>query len=69
MCCKTNLAFGFVLKKIEDGICIYSYAHENNTFKGKPKVVCTQVDMTNLNDRTQKIDIVDICTRERTNPK
>ena len=29
---KVNLAFGFVLKIIEDGICRYFYAHENNTF-------------------------------------
>ena len=29
----------------------------------------TQADMTNLKDRMQKMDIVDICTRERTNTK
>ena len=28
---KVNLAFGFVLKNIEDGMCRYFYAHENNT--------------------------------------
>ena len=35
----------------------------------RSKLVCTQADMTNLKDRMQKIDIVDICTRERTNTK
>ena len=33
------------------------------------KLVCTQADMTNLKDRKQKMDIVDVCTRERTNKK
>ena len=29
------------------------------------KLVCTQADMANLKDRIQKMDIVDICIRER----
>ena len=33
------------------------------------KLVCTQADVTNLKDRKQKMDLVDICTRERTNTK
>ena len=28
---KVNLAFGFILKNIEDGVFRYFYAHENNT--------------------------------------
>ena len=32
----------------------------------RAKLVCTQTDMTNPKDRTQKMDIVDICTRDRT---
>ena len=35
----------------------------------RSKLVCTQADMTNLKDRMQKMDIVDICTRERANTK
>ena len=66
---KVNLAFGFVLKNIEDGMCGYFYAHENNTVMERSKLVCTQTDMTNLKDRMQKMDIVDICTRERANTK
>ena len=45
---KVNLAFGFVLKKIEDGMCRYFYAQENNTIMERAKLVCTQADMTNL---------------------
>ena len=63
---KVNLAFGFVLKNFEDGMCRCFYAHENNTIMEKAKLVCTQADMTNLKDRMQKIDIVNLCTREIT---
>ena len=64
---KVNLGNGFVLKNFEDGMCRYFYAHENNTNMERSKLLCTQVHMTHLNDRKQKMDIVDICTRERTN--
>ena len=64
-----TLAFGFVLKNIENGMCRYFYAHENNTIMERTKLVCTQADMTNLKKRMQKMDIVDLCTRERSNTK
>ena len=35
----------------------------------RSKVVCTQVDLSNLKDRIQKTDIVDIFTREGANTK
>ena len=66
---KVNLAYGFVLKDTDDGMCRYLHAQENNTIMERAKLVCTQADMTNLKDRMQKMDIVDICTRERTNTK
>ena len=66
---KSNLAFGIVLNNFEDGMFRYFYAHENNTIMERSKLVCTQTDMTNLKDRMQKTDIVDICTRERANTK
>ena len=60
---KVNLAFGFILKKFEDGICRFFYAHENNTNMERSKLVCTQADMNNLKDKMQKMDNVDICSR------
>ena len=66
---KVNLAFGNVLKNIRDGMCRYFYAHENNTLMERAKLVCTQANMTNLKKRMQKMDIVDLCTRERSNTK
>ena len=64
---KVNLAIGFVLKYIEDGMCRYFYAHENNTIIERSKLVCIQADITNLKDRMQKTDIVGFCTREKAN--
>ena len=64
-----NLAFGFVVKNIEDGMCRYYSAHGNNTIMERAKLVCTQADMSNLKDRIQEMDIVDLCTRERANTK
>ena len=66
---KVNLAFGFVLKKIADGMCRYFYAHEKNTIMERAELVCTQADMANLKEKMQKMDIVDLCTRERSNTK
>ena len=36
---KVILAFGFVLKNVEDGMCRYFYAHENNTIMERAKLV------------------------------
>ena len=35
----------------------------------RSKLECTQADMINLKDRMQKMDIVDVCTREGTKTK
>ena len=66
---KVNLAFGFVLKNVEDGSCRYFYAHESNTVMERSKIVCTPDDITNLKQKLQKLDFVDRCTRERANTK
>ena len=50
-------------------MCRYFYAHENNTIMERAELVCTQADMTNLKERMQKMDIVDLCIRERSNTK
>ena len=66
---KVNLAFGFVLKNVEDGSCRYFYAHENNTLMERSKLVCTPDDIINLKGKLQKMDIADLCTRERADTK
>ena len=66
---KVNLAFGFVLKNVEDGLCRYLYAHENNTPMERSKLLCTPDDITNLKEKLQKMDILDLCTQERASTK
>ena len=64
---KVRLAFGFVPKNVEDGSCRYFYAHENNMLMERSKLVCTPNDITNVKKKLQKMDFVDLCTRERAN--
>ena len=66
---KVTIAFGFVLKNIEAGMCRYFYAHENNTNMEKSKFVCTLDDIVNLKEKIQNTDVIDLCTRERANTK
>ena len=66
---KVNLAFGLVLKNVEEGSCRYFHAHENNTVMEKSKLVCRPDEITNLKEKLQKMDFVYLCTRERANSK
>ena len=64
---KVNLAFGFILKKIEDGGFRYFYAHENNTLLDRSKFVCTHDDLAKLKDFLNQTDVIESCSRiERT---
>ena len=66
---KVNIAFGFVLKNNEDGMCRYFYAHEYNTVLEKSKLVCAPDDIVNLKEKLQKMDLISLCTPERTKTK
>ena len=66
---KVNLAFDFILKKIEDGGFRYFYAHENNTLLDRSKPVCTSDDSAKLKDFLNKTDVKESCRRERMNTK
>ena len=48
---EVNLAFGFVLKNFEDGMCRYFYAHENTTIMERSQLLCIPADMTSLKDK------------------
>ena len=48
------MAFGFILKNIEDGGFTYFYAHENNTLQDRSKLVCTHDDLANLKGFSQQ---------------
>ena len=66
---KINLAFGFVLKKLEDGTCSFLYAHKNSTFMERSKLACSEDYMTNLKQKLWEMDIFDHCPRQRANNK
>ena len=66
---KMNLAFGFILKNIEDGWFRYFYAHENNTLLDQSKLVCTHDDLAKLKNFLNKTDVIGSCSRERMNTK
>ena len=66
---KLKLALGFVLKKIEDGKFRYFYAHENNTLLEQSKLVSNKDDMAKLKEILKNNDVLESCTKERSNTK
>ena len=66
---KVNLAFGVILKNIEDGGFRYFYAQENNTLLDQSKLVCTHDDLAKLKDFLNKTDVIESCSREKLNTK
>ena len=66
---KVNLAFGFILKSIEDGGFRYFYAHENNALLDRSNHVCTHHDLSMLTDLLNKTDVIEASGRERMNRK
>ena len=66
---KLNLALGFILKNIEDGKFRYFYAHENNTLLEESKRVSNKDDMAKLREILKKTDVIESCTKERSNTK
>ena len=66
---KVNLAFGFILKNIEDRGFRYFNAREKNTLLDRSKLVCTHADLAKLKDFLNKTDVIESCSRERMNTK
>ena len=62
---KVNLAFGFILKNIEDAGFRPFYAHENNTLLDRSKLVLTWDDLAKLKNFLNKTDVIASCSRER----
>ena len=60
---KVNLAFGFILKNIEDGGFRYFDEHENNTLLDRSKLVSTHDDLATLKDFLNKTDVRESCSR------
>ena len=66
---KPNLALGFILKIIEYGKFRYFYAHETNTLLEQSKRVSIKDDMAKLKESLKKTDVIQSCTKKRSNTK
>ena len=66
---KLNLALGFILKNIEGRKFRYFYAHGNNTLLEQSKLLSNKDDMTKLKEILKKTDVIESCTKERSNTK
>ena len=64
---KPKLALGFILKNIEDGKFRYFFAHENNTLLEQSKLVSNKDDMAKMKEILKKTDVIESCTKERSN--
>ena len=64
---KVNLALGFILRNVDTDEYQYFYAHENNTFFEKSHLFCSKGDLVSLQDRIEKMDLVQTCAQEREN--
>ena len=64
-----NTALGFILKNIKDGEFRYFYAHENNTLLEQSKLVSSKGDMVKLKKILKSTDLIEYCTRQRTDTK
>ena len=58
-----------VAKKIEDGKFRYFYANENNTLLEQSKLVSNKYDIAKLKEILKKTDVIESCTKERSNTK
>ena len=66
---RLNSSLGFILKNIKDGKFRYFYAHENNTLLEQSKLVSNKDDMTKLKEILKKTDVIQSCTKEKSNTK
>ena len=64
-----NLALGYILRNVDTDEYRYFYAHKNNAFFEKSRLLCSKGDLVSLQDRIEKMDFVETCTQERENTK
>ena len=66
---KINLAPGFILRNVDTDEYRYFYAHENNNFFESSYLFCSKGDLVSLQDRLEKMDLVETCAQEKANTK
>ena len=61
---KLNVAPCFLLKNVEDGICQFYYAHENNTSMERSKLVATKEDLETISNVMSSAGFIEACTNK-----
>ena len=69
--CAANitLSLGFILRNVDTDEYRYFYAHKNNTFFEKSHLLCSKRELVSIQDRVEKMDLVETCAQERANTK
>ena len=66
---KINIALGFLLQNIERNDYRYFYPHENNLLLDRAFLLSNRNDLLNIQNETEKLDLIETCTQERQNSK
>ena len=64
-----NVAFGFVLKNVEDASCRYSDANGNTTLLERSKLVATKDNASKIKNLLSETDIIESCRKQAANRK
>ena len=60
---KINLSLGFILRNVDTDEYRYFFAHE------KSHLFCSKGDLVSIQDRVEKLDLIETCAQERANTK
>ena len=66
---KVSLALGFILQNIETNDYRYYYRHENNLLLDQAFLLSNRNDVLSLQNKIEKLDLIETCTKERQNSK
>ena len=64
---KIDISLGFLLHNLKTDEYRYFSFCENNTLFEKSMLLCTDADLTNMQNKTNKQEILEICTQEGQN--
>ena len=64
---KFKVAFGFVLKTVEEGTCRYCYAHEKIPLTEQSRLVAIKEDLVRVKNGLSKTYMSKTCLNERAN--
>ena len=66
---KVNLALEFVLRNVEKNDYQYYFPQENNLLLDQAFLLSNRNDLLNLQNKIEKLDLIETCKKERPNSK